>query len=1008
MSRERFQQAAAIFERAIGLEEPERGAMVERACGDDDGLRDEVLSLLAQHRPGEPGQLEAVHQSLLEDPEPLPPTPSPEFIGPYQVRRIIATGAMGTVYEAFQEDPHRVVALKTLRRDVTTPSMLRRFQLEAEFLGRLRHPNIAQIYDAATHDEGAGAQPYFAMEYVQGSTLTDHARAAQLGIRERIELLVKVCDAVRYAHGQGIIHRDLKPDNILVDEHGEPRILDFGIARATNADTRVTTLETGVGVLVGTIPYMSPEQVSAEGKPDARSDVYALGVLLYELLADRLPYDLRGKSIPEAVRIIQENEPSSLGTVNRELRGDVATIVAKALEKDPSRRYQSAADLVADLRHFLRDEAILARPASTFYKLRKLARRNPALVGGITASFVLLVAGILGTTWQLQATRDEVARFKELSEFVMDTFTMLSPAAVVDTFDPPSGDGSLPAVETLLVDAARRLETTFDRWPETRADLHLRLGLTFWGIGRFDDARSQLEHAFRIRKEHLGDEHVDTYGARMWLCQCKIRTGGPVFELAQEAIAIADGLQRLPQAPLRDVLAARLIAYNGQLISGHTEAALQGVRDVLAEAQESLPDDRLVFAAVRQLAYGYTQTGRHAEAELLLRPALERARDQLGDHDMHRRALAMRLAFSLNDQQRHEEALEFAQEAVDLGRIQAMPALTQTDMRATNALARALVGVERLDEAEDVLRQRAAECRELLGDHPYTLWAISQVGWALNTQQRYEEAVELLQQTLEGLSPPLADHVHTNTLHAEIARSFKKLDRFSEAEQHQRLAVAGADRHGQINAVLHQRRQLARLFEQQGKLEAAEQVWRERLTKAVQDYGGDRQAIGLARKDLAQFLYERALARGDHGELGEHSDLAEVESLAAEAAANLTATVGPGHADTVRARRQQALAMHRLGRSEEALRLLLHAVENAEREHGAQHWTTCWLRSARGLCLTDLQRFPEAEVELRAAYACRKATLEPGHPVIGTARENLVALYEAWGQPEQAALLCGE
>ena len=741
MKREQFQRVAAIFERAIGLEGPERAAMVRQACGDDDALRDEVESLLAQHRPGEPGQLEAVHRTTLDDPV-TSPTPAPEFIGRYQVRRIIAAGAMGTVYEAVQDQPHRVVALKTLRRGLSSPTMLRRFRHEAEFLGRLQHPNIAQIYDAATHDEGAGAQPYFAMEYVEGRTLTEHARAERLGVRERLELLVKISDAVSYAHGRGVIHRDLKPDNILVDEHGEPRILDFGIARATDADLRMTTMETGVGVLVGTLPYMSPEQVSGEGETEARSDVYALGVMLYELLAGRLPHDLRGKSIPEATRIIREDEPSSLGSLNRTFRGDLETIVAKASEKDAARRYQSAADLAGDLRHYLRNEPIVARPASSFYQLRKLSRRNPALVGTVALSFLLLVAGILGTRWQLQATRDEVAKFKELNEFVMATFAMLSPASPVDPLEPPSADGSLPAAETLLVDAAHRLETTFERWPETRAELHLSLGLTFWGIGRFDDARRQLEHAVRIRKQHLGADNVGTYEARMWLCQFRIRTGEPVSEPTQEAIDIADGLQRLPTAPLPDVLKARLIACNGQLVSGDAEAAMRGVRDVLATAREELPGDRLVFAAERQLAFAYTVAGLHTEAEALLRPALERARRQLDAHDTHRRGLALRLAVSLNHQQRHEEALGLAQEAEDLGRIHAMPALTQTDIRATNALARSLNGLGRTDEAEDVLRKRAAECREHLGDHRYTIWAISQVGWVLRQQKRGKESVE--------------------------------------------------------------------------------------------------------------------------------------------------------------------------------------------------------------------------------------------------------------------------
>ncbi|RKY16524.1 MAG: hypothetical protein DRQ55_17840 [Planctomycetota bacterium] len=255
-----------------------------------------------------------------------------------------------------------------------------------------------------------------------------------------------------------------------------------------------------------------------------------------------------------------------------------------------------------------------------------------------------------------------------------------------------------------------------------------------------------------------------------------------------------------------------------------------------------------------------------------------------------------------------------------------------------------------------------------------------------------------MRDALKDIAPALEGDVHTAILRVQLALSLERLNQLSEAERHWRLAVESADRSGQVDLVLGWRRPLAFLHERQGRLDEAEQVWRERLAKAKREYAGDRRAIGLTQMDLARFLRER----------GGVLELAEAETLAAEAAANLTATVGPGHLDTLRSRRQHALAVRQLGRSEQAERLLIHAIQDAERANGAQHWMSYWLRTARGFCLTDLQRLPEAEVELCAGHAGLEATLEPGNAAIGTARDALVALYEAWSRPEQAAAFRGE
>lgn len=420
-----------LFNAAVELAPSERRRFLDSACAGDPGLRAEVESLLAHDQSPtgflrSPVQRPASDEPIPEDSRDVAAHTLPARIGRYHILRKIGEGGMGVVYEARQENPSRTVALKVIRPGLVSRNTLRRFQQEAHVLGQLHHPGIAHIYEAGTAPvEVPGGstvqQPYFAMEFVRGQPLPVFAEQVELGTRERLELVARVCDAVEHAHQHGVIHRDLKPGNILVASDrsepvadstttrsgtrgvrsvGQPKILDFGVARATDSDVQTMTLQTDVGQVIGTVPYMSPEQVV--GDPvllDKRSDVYALGVILYELLARRLPHDVRGRSIAEAARIIREEEPSRLSSVSTVFRGDVETIVAKALDKDRTRRYESAADLAADIRRYLADEPIVARPPSTFYQLQKFARRNRALVGGVVLAFAALACGAVATTW---------------------------------------------------------------------------------------------------------------------------------------------------------------------------------------------------------------------------------------------------------------------------------------------------------------------------------------------------------------------------------------------------------------------------------------------------------------------------------------------------------------------------------------------------------------------------------------------------------------------------------
>ncbi|MCX5663059.1 MAG: protein kinase [Planctomycetota bacterium] len=342
----------------------------------------------------------------------------PEQVGAYRIIRLLGVGGMGEVYEAEQARPKRIVALKVVKAGMVSQESLRRFEMEAEVLGRLRHPGVAQVFEAGTAETAAGTQPYFAMELIRGQPLIQYADAHGLDLHQRMALLVRICEAVHYAHQQGIIHRDLKPSNILVDDAGQPKILDFGIAKATDSDVQAMTLQTDLGQIIGTLEYMSPEQAAGDPKQvDTRTDVYALGVIAYELLSGKLPLELKGRMLVEAVRAIQQDEPGRLSSLNRKLRGDLETIVGKALEKEKTRRYQSANELASDLKRYLGNEPIAARPPGTWYQARKFVQRNKLLAGATLVVFVVLVLGVIATSWQaVRATNAQRLAVQQKSE----------------------------------------------------------------------------------------------------------------------------------------------------------------------------------------------------------------------------------------------------------------------------------------------------------------------------------------------------------------------------------------------------------------------------------------------------------------------------------------------------------------------------------------------------------------------------------------------------------------
>lgn len=387
IERERFEQARDIFMSALDLPVEARAEYVAEACADDVMLQAEVLELLAAH---------------VEEPEALDGSPAwpdepaiPEYSGPYHILGLVGRGGMGVVYRARREGSDAVVALKVMRSDLFSPQNARRFQREIEALRRLDHPLVARLRDSLTID----GCPVLEMEFVEGTTLARWARESSASVEARLRVLADICDAVQFAHEHGVVHRDLKPENVLVAADGRPKVLDFGLARVVDGMESSPSLATQTWQLLGTVRYMSPEQ-AAGGEVDARTDVYALGVIAYELLSGDLPYDLERLSTPRALLEITTAKPRRLATRDNGIDADLDAIIHKALEKEPADRYQSAALLAEDLRRRLAGDPVVARRFDARRRWRRLRRAAPrsrrawvvagVVVAGLVAAVVFL------------------------------------------------------------------------------------------------------------------------------------------------------------------------------------------------------------------------------------------------------------------------------------------------------------------------------------------------------------------------------------------------------------------------------------------------------------------------------------------------------------------------------------------------------------------------------------------------------------------------------------------
>lgn len=836
---ERDRRIQHLFDEAIERDPDERGQFLDAACADDPDLAREVASLMEAFE----ARARQV-RSVLGQLAPTIPAPREGNVGDgrlagrtvahYQILKQLGHGGMGEVYLALREQPFKqYVALKRIRRGFDSAEMLRRFHLERQILASLNHSGVARLLDGGTTDDGLA---YLVMEYVEGQPITHYCDAHRLSLRERLQLFQEVCRVVHYAHQNLIVHRDLKPSNILVTETRQVKLLDFGVAKLLNpslsgVDVPVTrTLDRMM-----TPDYAAPEQVRG-GSITTTTDVYALGVLLYELLTGQRPYRLQNSSPSEIERIIcdQEVERPSLRVrrhatpspadaqeaavaphdrsarqLQRELRGDLDNIVLRAMRKEPALRYASAEQLAADVGRHLAGLPVEARPSTVRYRVRKFVRRHRIAVATAAVAALALVGALSVTMWQMQATRAERDR-AEAALAQSETVTAFL-AGLFEASDPRGNRGDTLTSYQLLERGVAQIEALQNE-PLVQARMLDVVGRVYYGLAAYDQADRLLSRSLAIRQAEHGPSHPD----------------------------VAESLQSLA--------VLRLSQGRYDEAEDHFRRALDLRSRLLGETHPLVAESQAGLATLLQ------ERSHYDEAEDLHRQALALRRQALGENHPDVAHSLNALGLVLWNKGAQDEAEQLLRQSLALrrrlfGNVHADVATTQ------NNLALVLQRKQDYDGAEALFREALATWRELLGDdHPDVTTCMNNLALLLNARGDHAGAETIFRQVLAlDLKQLGEDHPYVASSKTNLARALQQRQKFAEAEQLFQEALAlqrrvlGAD-HANAASTL---RFLANLYRNTGRYAEAESMYVEALATHRKHFGDDDERVRQIRQELA-------------------------------------------------------------------------------------------------------------------------------------------------------------
>ncbi len=856
MNVDREKQIMALYERALTLPEGERAAFLRENCGEDEKLQEEVRALLGQ-------DLEKV--DFLSNPiaTGLPPLPKGSAIDRYRILRELGRGGMGQVYLAEQEAPFRHrVAIKIMSHGLDTPTLIPRFENERQILADLNHPNIARLFDGGTLEDG---RPYFVMEYVEGEPIHDYCNSRQLALEARLKLFQKVCSAVHFAHQNLVVHRDLKPQNILVTEDGEPKLLDFGIAKLLQPKPSQTSTLTTMGARPMTLAYASPEQIL--GKPvTTASDVYSLGVLLYEILTGARPYRIQSGDWEEIQRVICEQDPLRPSLAGAEadsveqissrppaprrpqtLAGEIDEIVLMSLRKEPERRYASAAQLSEDITRFLGGFPVIARKDRFGYFAKKFIYRHR--FGAAVAAIGFLLS--IGFSFSMAFQQNQIKRQRDKAERISNFLT-----EIFNNYDPYKTDGETVTVETLLNQASAQIDRELKEEPEVRAGMNLTLAKVYTNIGSYEKALPLYEETLAIQQDLFGDDHREL--------------GDTLYSLGKYYLATAEYAKA-------ETFFTRALDIRGKnLGKGHAKTAavmhdlgqvriyqgrFEEAKDWIQQAvnvQQNLKGESLGLASsLNDLAIVYYNQARFPETESLYSRALDLQEKELGpDHPTLAETLN-NLAQLYKTLTRYDEAVPLHQRALSIRR-QAFGDNHREVAHSLNNLGTLYTLQQRYDEAEPLLRQALSIKEAALGpQHPEVAISLNYLAELFVHQQKYEEADRLFRRNLAIVErvygsehPEIAYPLHN------LANLHKIQGNYPQAESQYLAALEVREKalgpnHPRVAIILHA---MAELYMAQELFAKAEPLCERALRIREEHFGQDHALVAEILTLYAQLL----------------------------------------------------------------------------------------------------------------------------------------------------------